>query len=116
MRPIHDTHVEQPGLAVVEVAAADDATVCAVQYRLAANYAIAPGDRTVHEPGELGEPGVRLRCFLDLCQEPGSQRCGRAGGRVPLTSRGRAHGRAGGRVCTRRSVCGRTDRVEGMGL
>jgi hypothetical protein len=40
----------------------------------------------------------------------------RAGGRVPLTSRGRAHGRAGGRVCTRRSVCGRTGRVEGMGL
>ncbi|MFJ8785374.1 MULTISPECIES: DUF6207 family protein [unclassified Streptomyces] len=51
MRPIHDTHVEQPG----------------------------PGrrggrgrrrcDRTTREPGE---PGVRLRLFLDLRQEPGS--------------------------------------------
>lgn len=61
MRPIHDTHVEQPGLAVVEIAAADDATTFAVQDLLAANYAIAPGDRTVHEPGEPGEPGVRLR-------------------------------------------------------
>ncbi|WP_328784894.1 DUF6207 family protein [Streptomyces canus] len=66
MRPIHDTHVAQPGLAVVEVAAADDATAFAVQDLLAANYAIAPGDRTVREPG------VRLRCFLDLRREPGS--------------------------------------------
>ncbi|WP_405467591.1 DUF6207 family protein [Streptomyces canus] len=69
-RPIHDTHVEQPGLAVVEVAAADDATVFAVQDLLAANYAIAPGDRTVREPGE---PGVRLRLFLDLRQEPDAE-------------------------------------------
>ncbi|WP_329438126.1 DUF6207 family protein [Streptomyces canus] len=43
--------------------------VFAVQDLLAANYAIAPGDRTTREPGE---PGVRLRCFLDLRQEPGS--------------------------------------------
>ncbi|MFF1306154.1 hypothetical protein [Streptomyces sp. NPDC058307] len=62
------------------------------------------------------EFGVRLRLFLDLRRQPGSQRCGRAGGRIRLTSRGRAHGRAGIRVCMRRSVCGRTDRVEGMGL
>ncbi|WP_329254183.1 DUF6207 family protein [Streptomyces canus] len=69
MRPIHDTHVEQPGLAVVEVAAADDATVFAVQDLLAANYAIAPGDRATREPCE---PAVRLHCFLDLRPEPGS--------------------------------------------
>ncbi|MFI6435014.1 DUF6207 family protein [Streptomyces sp. NPDC050759] len=68
MRPIHDTHVEQPGLAIVDVMAADDATAFAVQDLLAASYAITPGDRTVHKPGE---PGVRLRLFLDRRQEPG---------------------------------------------
>ncbi|WP_370743232.1 DUF6207 family protein [Streptomyces sp. LUP47B] len=67
MRPIHDTHFEQPGLAVVEVAAADDATACAVQDLLAAHYAIAPGDRTVHEPGE---PGVRLRPSWTCARNP----------------------------------------------
>ncbi|MFJ4206483.1 DUF6207 family protein [Streptomyces sviceus] len=58
MKPIHDAHVKQPGLAVVEVAAADNATTLTVQELLAAHCAIAPGDRTVHEPSE---PGVRLR-------------------------------------------------------
>ncbi|MEU2287847.1 DUF6207 family protein [Streptomyces sp. NPDC013178] len=69
MRQITDAHVAQPGLAVVEVAAADDATALAVQELLAAQCAIAPADRTTREPGE---PGVRLRCFLDLRQEPDS--------------------------------------------
>ncbi|MER5200465.1 DUF6207 family protein [Streptomyces sp. NPDC002755] len=69
MREITDAHVAEPGLAVVEVAAADDATALAVQELLAARCAIAPADRTVREPGE---PGVRLRCFLDLRQEPGA--------------------------------------------
>ncbi len=58
-----DAHVAQPGLAVVEVAAADDATVFAVQDLLAARCAIAPADRTAQEPGESG---VRLRFLLDL--------------------------------------------------
>ncbi|MEU6181835.1 DUF6207 family protein [Streptomyces coeruleorubidus] len=53
----------------MEVAAADDETAFAVQELLAARYAIAPADRTTREPGE---PGVRLRCFLDLRQEPRS--------------------------------------------
>ncbi|MFJ8719655.1 DUF6207 family protein [Streptomyces violaceus] len=69
MKPINEAHVAEPGLAVVEVAAADDKTAFAVQELLAARYAIAPADRTTREPGE---PGVRLRCFLDLRQEPGS--------------------------------------------
>jgi hypothetical protein len=67
--------VARPGLAVVEVAAADDETAFAIQELLAARWEIAPADRTTREPGE---PGVRLRCFLDLRQEPGSSRCGRA--------------------------------------
>ncbi|MFF5654443.1 DUF6207 family protein [Streptomyces collinus] len=69
MKPINETHVAEPGLALVEVAAADDETAFAVQELLAARCAIAPADRTTREPGE---PGVRLRCFLDLRQEPSS--------------------------------------------
>ncbi len=53
----------RPGLAVVEIAALDDATAFAVQELLAVQCAIAAAERTVHEPGE---PGVRLRLFLDL--------------------------------------------------
>ncbi|MER5995685.1 DUF6207 family protein [Streptomyces viridosporus] len=68
MRPINDAHVAEPGLAVVEVAAADDATAFAVQELLATRWAIAPANRTVREPGE---PGVRLRCYLDLRRQPG---------------------------------------------
>ncbi|WP_327138174.1 DUF6207 family protein (plasmid) [Streptomyces sp. NBC_01340] len=65
MKPITDAHVAEPGLVVVEIAAADDETAFAVQELLAARWGIAPADRTTREPGE---PGVRLRCFLDLRQ------------------------------------------------
>ncbi|MFD7379236.1 DUF6207 family protein [Streptomyces mirabilis] len=66
MRRINDAHVAVPGLAVVEVAATDDETAFAVQELLAARCAIAPADRTTREPGE---PGVRLRFFLDLHED-----------------------------------------------
>ncbi|WP_078492723.1 DUF6207 family protein [Streptomyces griseorubens] len=64
MKPINDRHVAKPGLAVVEIATADDETAFAIQ---ATRWAIAPADRTTHAPGE---PGVRLRCYLDLKQQP----------------------------------------------
>ncbi|MFD3932640.1 DUF6207 family protein [Streptomyces sp. NPDC058614] len=67
MRPINAAHVVEPGLAVVEVAAFDDATAFAVQELLAGRWATATADRTTRDPGE---PGVRLRCFLDLRQQP----------------------------------------------
>lgn len=67
MRPINDTHVAEPGLAVVDIAAADDTTALAIQKLLARWCALAPADQTTREPGE---PGVRLRCFLDLRQAP----------------------------------------------
>ncbi|MHC3455749.1 DUF6207 family protein [Streptomyces prasinus] len=67
MRPINDAHVAEPGLAVVEVAAADDQTAFAIQELLATRCAVAAADRTTHEPGE---PGVRLHCFLDPRQRP----------------------------------------------
>ncbi|KFG06968.1 MULTISPECIES: DUF6207 family protein [Streptomyces] len=63
MKQINEAHVAVPGLAVVEVAAADDETAFAIQKLLAARCAVAPADRTTREPGE---PGVRLRFFLDL--------------------------------------------------
>ncbi len=66
MRPINDAHVAEPELAVVEVAAADDQTAFAIQELLATRWATARADRTVRQPGE---PGVRLRCHLDLRQE-----------------------------------------------
>lgn len=64
--------VARPGLAVVEVAAADDETAFAVQELLAVRWGIASADRTPRDPGESD---VRLRCFLDLRQEldPGRQ-------------------------------------------
>ncbi|MFJ3446550.1 DUF6207 family protein [Streptomyces sp. NPDC086081] len=67
MRQINESHVAVPGLAVVEVAAADDDTDFAVQELLGARCAIAPADHTTQAPSE---PGVRLRCFIDLRQEP----------------------------------------------
>ncbi|MFB6641577.1 DUF6207 family protein [Streptomyces chartreusis] len=65
MGPINETHVAEPGLVVVELATADDETAFALQEQLAARWATAPADRTTREPGE---PGVRLRCYLDLRQ------------------------------------------------
>jgi hypothetical protein len=62
--------VAKPGLAVVEVAAAVDETAFEVRELLATRWGIAPADRTTREPGE---PGVRLRCFLDLRQEPATE-------------------------------------------
>lgn len=50
MREITDAHVAEPGLAVVEVAAADDATALAVYKLLAARCAITPADGTTREP------------------------------------------------------------------
>ncbi|MFD5858793.1 DUF6207 family protein [Streptomyces chartreusis] len=49
----------------MEVAAADDETAFALQEALAARWATATADRTTRSPGE---PGVRLRCYLDLRQ------------------------------------------------
>ncbi len=70
MKPISEAHVAQPGLAVVDVAACDEQTAFAVQELLAGRWATAAADRTTRVPGE---PGVRLRCYLDVGQDPGSQ-------------------------------------------
>ncbi|MGA5418015.1 DUF6207 family protein [Streptomyces pseudogriseolus] len=66
MKPIRDEHIAEPGLVVVDVAAADDATAFAFRSALAERWATATDDRTTRVPGESG---VRLRCYLDLRQE-----------------------------------------------
>ncbi|MFE2038486.1 DUF6207 family protein [Streptomyces scopuliridis] len=65
MDPINETHVCRQGLVVVDVAAADDATALAFQQLLADCWATATAQRTTRD---LGQPGVRLRCYLDLHQ------------------------------------------------
>ncbi|MFE5759703.1 DUF6207 family protein [Streptomyces massasporeus] len=68
MKPISEAHVAQPGLAVVEVAACDDRAAFVIQDMLAGRRATATAtrDRTTQVPSE---PGVRLRCYLDVRQE-----------------------------------------------
>ncbi|MFD8656646.1 DUF6207 family protein [Streptomyces mirabilis] len=52
MRQINDAHVTEPGLAVVEVAAANDQTAFALQEVLATRWTTATADRTTRVPGE----------------------------------------------------------------
>ncbi|MFF4846189.1 DUF6207 family protein [Streptomyces collinus] len=65
MKPIRDEHIAEPGLGVVDVAAADDATALAFQQLLAERWATATAETTTRD---AGQPGVRLRCYLDLRQ------------------------------------------------
>ncbi|MEE1797556.1 DUF6207 family protein [Streptomyces sp. JV176] len=65
MNSIEETHVSRPGLVVVDVATADAATALAFQQMLADRWATATAQRTTRD---AGQPGVRLRCYLDLRQ------------------------------------------------
>ncbi|MGX1487849.1 DUF6207 family protein [Streptomyces nigra] len=65
MDPINEAHVGEPGLVVVDVAAADDATALTFQQLLADRWAMATAEHTTRD---AGEPGARLRCYLDLRQ------------------------------------------------
>ncbi|MCF3132062.1 DUF6207 family protein [Streptomyces olivochromogenes] len=65
MDVIHEVHVSEPGLVVVDIAAADDETAFAFHAALAAMWAITTVERASRGPGRLG---VRLRCHLDLRQ------------------------------------------------
>ncbi|MFI1168063.1 DUF6207 family protein [Streptomyces sp. NPDC020801] len=68
MEAINQVHVSEPGLVVVDVAAADDQTAFAFQATLAALWATISVERTARGPGQLG---VRLRCHLDMRRRPG---------------------------------------------
>ncbi|MET8454058.1 DUF6207 family protein [Streptomyces sp. NPDC005209] len=58
-----DQRSARPGLVVVNVAAADDATALAFQQLLGDGWATAAAVRTTRD---VDQPGVRLRCYLDL--------------------------------------------------
>ncbi|MGV9565109.1 DUF6207 family protein [Streptomyces sp. NPDC003480] len=59
---MRDEPVAEPGLVVVDVAAADDdGSIVAFPQALAGRWVTATDDRTTRTPGE---PGVRLRCYL----------------------------------------------------
>lgn len=62
---INEVHVSEPGLVVVDVAAADDQTAFAFQAALSSMWAATSVERTIRDPGQ---PGVRLRCYLDMRQ------------------------------------------------
>ncbi|MFH8507910.1 DUF6207 family protein [Streptomyces flaveolus] len=67
--------MSEPGLVVVDVAAADDETAFAFHAALAARWATTSVERTTRDAGQAG---VRLRCYLDLRQRlnPSSSRGG----------------------------------------
>ncbi|MYS75484.1 hypothetical protein GTY88_34470 [Streptomyces sp. SID5926] len=65
MDAINEVHVSEPGLVVVDVAAADDETAFAFHTALVARWATTWVERTRRD---AGQPGVRLRCYLDLRQ------------------------------------------------
>ncbi|WOT39600.1 DUF6207 family protein [Streptomyces coeruleorubidus] len=60
--------MSEPGILVVDVAAADDATVLPFQQLLADRWATATAETT----RDAGQPGVRLCCYLDPRQPLGS--------------------------------------------
>lgn len=62
---INEVHVSEPGLVVVDVAVADDQTAFAFQTTLSSMWAATSVERTTRDPGQ---PGVRLRCYLDMRQ------------------------------------------------
>ncbi|MER7193797.1 DUF6207 family protein [Streptomyces flaveolus] len=63
MEAINGVHVSEPGLVVVDVAAADDETAFAVHAAPAARWATTSVKRTTRDAGQAG---VRLLCYLDL--------------------------------------------------
>ncbi|MEU9397605.1 DUF6207 family protein [Streptomyces sp. NPDC048324] len=65
MEPIQQAHLAEPGLLVIDVAGADDATVMAFQDAIAQMWAMATAERTTRDPGQ---PGVRIRMYSGLRQ------------------------------------------------
>ncbi|MGW1543273.1 DUF6207 family protein [Streptomyces sp. NPDC002309] len=65
MEPFNATHLARPGLIVLDIAAADDQTALTFQQAIAARWATATAEHTTRD---AGQPGVRLRCYLDLHQ------------------------------------------------
>ncbi|WP_438297636.1 DUF6207 family protein [Streptomyces sp. HUAS TT7] len=69
MEPIDNSHVSEPGLVVLDITAADEATAFAVQSELERWWATSGADTVRREPGALG---VKARVYADL-RRPGTQ-------------------------------------------
>jgi hypothetical protein len=63
-------HLSEPGLIVVDIAAADDETAFAFHTELATRWATTSLERTTHEPGQ---PGVRCAA-TSTCASPSTRR------------------------------------------
>jgi hypothetical protein len=63
--PIREVHLSEPGLLVVDVAGADEASVMAFRDAVVRTWATAPAEHVTREPGR---PGVRIRLYTDLRQ------------------------------------------------
>ncbi|WSQ09319.1 DUF6207 family protein [Streptomyces sp. NBC_00076] len=92
MKPIQDVHMAEPGLLVVDAAAADEETALAFHRAVAHRWATAAVDekaavafeRAVSDPWAApaddrtarvpSQSGVWLRFYLDLRQELGTRR------------------------------------------
>ncbi|CAM5734411.1 hypothetical protein SALBM311S_04449 [Streptomyces alboniger] len=92
MKPIQDVHMAEPGLLVVDAAAADEETAMAFHRAVAHRWATAAADartavafeRAVSDPWATtaddrtprvpSQSGVWLRFYLDLRQELGTRR------------------------------------------
>ncbi|MGV9904733.1 DUF6207 family protein [Streptomyces sp. NPDC004009] len=67
MEVINEVHVSEPGLVVLDITAADDRTAFAFHAALAAMWATTAVERMTRGPGQ---PGIRLRCHLDIRRTP----------------------------------------------
>ncbi|MGW0316099.1 DUF6207 family protein [Streptomyces flavidovirens] len=68
MEKIDEQHINEPGLVVLDISAADEATVLAVMADLGEWWATS-GIAPVHR--EPGVPGVKARVYADI-RRPGS--------------------------------------------
>ncbi|WSD21258.1 DUF6207 family protein [Streptomyces phaeochromogenes] len=63
--PIQETHLSEPGLLVIDAAGMDDDTVFAFQGTISRMWGTSTTDTTTRD---VGQPGVRLRLYVDLRQ------------------------------------------------
>ncbi|MFI8916414.1 DUF6207 family protein [Streptomyces sp. NPDC053513] len=63
MEPIDPIHLTEPGLVVLDITAADEATIHAMAEQLDRHWATSGAPRVRRVPGE---PGVTARLYADL--------------------------------------------------
>ncbi|MFK0296499.1 DUF6207 family protein [Streptomyces sp. NPDC090442] len=64
---IHEEHVSEPGMIVIDVTAADEATATLAAAELGRLWRSSGPSAPWHTPGR---PGVSVRAYLDLRQRP----------------------------------------------